>query len=318
MVHRTYMSPEQARASKGCNYRSRCVWPWRSALRNTRGHAVRRRHVAGDDSAGPRSRAAPTFTLEYEVDRDLEVICLKCLEKEPSRRYARPSLWPTILDRWLITNPSKRAEHDFRARTKWVRRRPAIATLVAGLTWAVTRHGCVTWQWQARATSKSRVAEKAVTELEATATRTRGEQRQYSDGKGQHSMQLSMSPRWLWLSLLGSAVTPTIPRATLGHYIPGMGGLICAASNGITLNALCQPSDVFTFPPGSDPPGSIRFSYGLFAGRPIGRGRQINGKSVSWISPRAGSWRIASRRPGECIPLPFLRMASNSFHLHGD
>src|SRR5262245_41030684 len=68
--------------------------------------------------------------LNPSIDRDLETICLKCLEKDPGRRYSSAAGLAADLERWQRGESimARRAGTGERL-LKWVRRRPAIATL---------------------------------------------------------------------------------------------------------------------------------------------------------------------------------------------
>ncbi|PYJ19115.1 MAG: hypothetical protein DME99_13490, partial [Verrucomicrobia bacterium] len=69
-----------------------------------------------------------------KIDRDLSTICLKCLEKDPQRRYSSALALAEDLERWLNYEPIAARRTGLLARgAKWVRRNPTSALLAACL-----------------------------------------------------------------------------------------------------------------------------------------------------------------------------------------
>ena len=76
--------------------------------------------------------------INPRVDRDLETIVLKCLEKHPPRRYHSALALAEDLERWLADLPiHARPVTPFHRAVKWVRRRPTTAALILAASLAV-------------------------------------------------------------------------------------------------------------------------------------------------------------------------------------
>src|SRR5215470_12859486 len=129
----SYMAPEQARGQKGLSTAVdvyglgavlyECLTGRPPFRAETPVETVLR--VLDQDPQRPRA-------IDPTVDPDLETICLKCLDKEPERRYSSAAELAEDLERWLNGEPIRARPSTAWERTvKWVKRRPAIAGLAA-------------------------------------------------------------------------------------------------------------------------------------------------------------------------------------------
>jgi len=93
---------------------------------------------------------APPRTLNPTVPRDLETICLKCLEKEPARRYRTAQELADDLNRFENDEPiSARPVTGSERLRRWAWRNPRVAMLTVTLiTVFLAGLLAVSWQWR--------------------------------------------------------------------------------------------------------------------------------------------------------------------------
>ncbi len=103
----------------------------------------------------------PPRRLQPTVPRDLETICLKCLRKEASRRYATAGDLADDLRRFGAGEPIHARPVGMGERViSWCCRKPAVAGLLAALVLIFLTGGSgVLWQWQ-RARQSAALAER--------------------------------------------------------------------------------------------------------------------------------------------------------------
>lgn len=114
-------------------------------------------------------------TIRDSVPMDLETICLKCLEKDPSRRYSSPRELSADLGRYVDGEPIQaRPVTTLERWAKWSRRHPSAAALIAVAVVSVLAltAGALWYSAQlARALTRTQASEQRALEREAAARR---------------------------------------------------------------------------------------------------------------------------------------------------
>jgi serine/threonine protein kinase len=76
----------------------------------------------------------PPTQLQPKIPRDLETICLTCLQKDPNNRYRSAEALAEDLRRFLANEPILASSTALHHRAfKWARRRPTLAAAVGGI-----------------------------------------------------------------------------------------------------------------------------------------------------------------------------------------
>jgi tetratricopeptide (TPR) repeat protein/tRNA A-37 threonylcarbamoyl transferase component Bud32 len=155
----------------------------------------------------------PPTKLQVRLARDLETICLKCLQKEPEKRYGTAQELADDLRRYLANRPIRaRRTPVWERGAKWVRRRPATATLTA-LAVAVVVTLAAFWRGEAQ-----RVASLAA-----------------RCGRALFQAQDDVAKeRWTDARLkLSNLLTQLQPEPALGHIRDQAAGLLALAEQGL-------------------------------------------------------------------------------------
>ena len=159
------------------------------------------RRVVSDEPVPPRQQ-------RRGIPRDLETICLKCLEKRPDRRYAAAADLAGDLQRFLDGRPvAARPAPSWERAARWARRNPVVAVLAGALLIAaILGMGGLLWH--------ATVLRGKNQELEIEALRAQ----RHSDEAGALRKQAEQQSRLLRRQLAGSQVFQAQQAISSGHF----------------------------------------------------------------------------------------------------
>jgi WD40 repeat protein len=110
----------------------------------------------------------PPHVLNPTADRELEAVCLKCLEKDPRRRYESAGALADELERWSRGEPiSARTVGRVERFWRWCRRNPWPAAAGLLLVCLVAGTGTAAWRLREAAATSQRAERRATDQLYA-------------------------------------------------------------------------------------------------------------------------------------------------------
>jgi eukaryotic-like serine/threonine-protein kinase len=203
--------------------------------------------------------ALPPTKLQPKIPRDLETICLKCLQKEPSKRYPSASDLVADVRRFLTGEPilARRTVLIERG-VKWAKRRPGVAGLVFGMVLvAIAALGVICWAMielslAAERERAGRVAdgqakvkaEEARQEAVAALQNAETKSTKFKAAEEQERRARQSAERKLYAILFNQAVAQSgARRAELLHRCGKGGGELSEDYSGWEWHFLSQPAE---------------------------------------------------------------------------
>ncbi len=166
----SYMSPEQAASAETTGASD--VYGLGAVLYEMlTGKPPFRGHTAFETLQQVReSPPKPPRSINRLIERDLETICLKCLEKDPLRRFASPEALAEDLENWIEHKPIRARPVGTAVRAgQWMQRNRAgtalIAALLVGLSAAIVLLAIVNHQSRKRSELTARMFDGKVRAL---------------------------------------------------------------------------------------------------------------------------------------------------------